>query len=115
MFKRAFLSAAILGSLGLAAGNASAQSGCDAALGQTYQRFSYSPAVETQPLTASSPVPMATMYQPNSNQGVDVAAPQVQSYRRFSYQPSMQARNRGATHKQPWQYPKTDPRRYRTH
>ena len=147
MLKRAFLSVAALGALGMGANNAVAQCSCDGAVGhamptsvesynvgslpvvvsepsvgqgQTYQRFSYSPVETSASAIAAAPVPMAMapmvtspMVQPRYPT-VYGSMPQAQSYRRFSYQPSVQGRSSGSTHKQPWQYPKTDPRRYRT-
>lgn len=129
MSKLAFLSVAALGVLGVDANNAVAQCCCGgtviqptgtvvenyvpaesqvinsepiATQGQMYQRFSYSPAEVSPPV-----------YRPTVSRFYS-AQPQSLSYRRFSYQPRVQSRSKGMTHKQPWQYPKTDPRRYRS-
>ena len=68
---------------------------------QSYQRFSYEPSsVSTSQMIARpvSSVPMMTS--------------QPQSYRRFSYTPSTQMRSSSSYSKQPWEYLKSDPRKY---
>lgn len=127
MLKLTLLSLATLSALGLSANDAAAQCACGGSAPmvsangpvatdtQTYQRFSYSPTEVAQPTMAASPMVMAqpnTTYQPMMSSAVVAPRTQAQSYRRFSYQPSTQARSSNATHKQPWEYSKADPRRY---
>lgn len=127
MLKLTLLSLAALSAVGLSANDAAAQCACNGssptvsatspvvADAQTYQRFSYSPTEVTPPTMAASPMVMTqptTTYQPMMNSAVVAPRTQMQSYRRFSYQPSTQGRSSNSSHKQPWQYPKADPRRY---
>jgi hypothetical protein len=142
MLKLTLMSLAALGALTVSANDAAAQCACDGAVmqtspaivqsveaftpmtstgefgaadTQTYQRFSYSPSVITPTTIAPAIVEAQTsIVQPMLNGRIVTQQPQVQSYRRFSYQPSFQSRSSSnTTRKQPWQYPKTDPRRYR--
>ncbi len=128
MLKLTLMSLAALSAVGLSANDAAAQCACDGAAPmvsangpvathtQTSQRFSYSPTEVVQPTMAASPMVMAQpapTYQPMMSSAVVAPRTQTQSYRRFSYQPSTQARSSNSSHKQPWEYSKADPRRYR--
>jgi hypothetical protein len=76
--------------------------------GSSYQRFSYEPSPMVTSPTASSAI-----MQSQPTQSLPQYSPLTQTYRRFSYQPSVNTRSYQSSRKEPWQYSKADPRKYR--
>lgn len=90
---------------------------------QTYQRYSFQPAVTStmpsapvtmQPLASAPATATAPDY---ASPGVQpqIAVNQAQSYRRYSYQPAQAsvAGSARSSKRKPWDYPKADYHRYR--
>ncbi|UUO05631.1 hypothetical protein M4951_19925 [Blastopirellula sp. J2-11] len=75
---------------------------------ESNRSFSYEP-------TTNAPAPKPTVQTDNTAKATN-PAPVVnnRTTRRFSYEPTPMVRsyNSVQSHKSPWQYPKTDPRRY---
>ncbi|TWU39446.1 hypothetical protein [Novipirellula artificiosorum] len=90
---------------------------------QSYQRYSYLPSATAEPMASIATVPSAPIVSsvPMNVSSTIQAAPSVypsyglsqpQSYRRYSYQPAVPSQSSSKSVKRPWQYQKTDPRRY---
>jgi hypothetical protein len=103
MIKQVFMSLAAIGAFGLTAHSASAQ--CS----QCNQGQALSPSA----IVAAPEQSVAAQNLVYAPRATSMFTAQPIATWRNSYQPQMTGRSHSASRKQPWEYPKTDPRRYR--